>query len=107
MSAEAQDVLAAAREILATRIKHGDVLSSPGAVRDPMATFPTPDIPLSFIVRFLNGGLWPEAWRALLFAFGAPLFRHRGADAHRRLHAFGLGAAQLFCSTVQVVDYTA
>jgi len=34
MSAEAQDVLAAAREILATRIKHGDVLSSPGAVRD-------------------------------------------------------------------------
>jgi DNA repair protein RadC len=34
LSAEAQDVLAAAREILATRIKHGDVLSSPGAVRD-------------------------------------------------------------------------
>ena len=33
-SAEAQDVLAAAREILATRIAHGDVLSSPGAVRD-------------------------------------------------------------------------
>ena len=33
-SAEAQDVLAAAREILATRIRHGDVLSSPGAVRD-------------------------------------------------------------------------
>src|ERR1039458_5978014 len=33
-SAEAQDVLAAAREILATRIKHGDVLGSPGAVRN-------------------------------------------------------------------------
>jgi DNA repair protein RadC len=33
-SAEAQDVLSAAREILATRIRHGDVLSSPGAVRD-------------------------------------------------------------------------
>jgi DNA repair protein RadC len=33
-SAEAQDVLSAAREILATRIAHGDVLSSPGAVRD-------------------------------------------------------------------------
>lgn len=33
-SAEAQDVLAAAREILATRIRHGDVLGSPGAVRD-------------------------------------------------------------------------
>ena len=33
-SAEAQDVLAAAREILATGIKHGDVLGSPGAVRD-------------------------------------------------------------------------
>jgi len=34
MSAEAQDVLAAAQEILATRITHGDVLASPGAVRD-------------------------------------------------------------------------
>ncbi len=34
MSAEAQDVLAAAREILATRMTHGDVLASPGAVRD-------------------------------------------------------------------------
>jgi DNA repair protein RadC len=33
-SAEAQDVLSAAREILATRIRHGDVLNSPGAVRD-------------------------------------------------------------------------
>ena len=33
-SAEAQDVLSAAREILATRIRHGDVLGSPGAVRD-------------------------------------------------------------------------
>jgi DNA repair protein RadC len=34
MSAEAQDVLAAAREILATRMKHGDALGSPGAVRE-------------------------------------------------------------------------
>jgi DNA repair protein RadC len=34
MSAEAQDVLAAAREILATRIRHGDALGSPGAVRE-------------------------------------------------------------------------
>lgn len=34
MSAEAQDVLAAAREILATRMTHGDALGSPGAVRD-------------------------------------------------------------------------
>jgi DNA repair protein RadC len=34
MSAEAQDVLAAAREILATRMTHGDVLGSPGTVRD-------------------------------------------------------------------------
>ena len=33
-SAEAQNVLAAAREILATRIAHGDVLGSPGAVRE-------------------------------------------------------------------------
>ena len=33
-SAEAQDVLAAAREILATRMTHGDVLGSPGTVRD-------------------------------------------------------------------------
>ena len=33
-SAEAQDVLSAAKEILATRIKHGDVLGSPAAVRD-------------------------------------------------------------------------
>jgi len=34
MSSEAQDVLAAAREILATRMTHGDVLASPGAVRE-------------------------------------------------------------------------
>ena len=33
-SGEADSVLAAAHEILATRIRHGDVLSSPGAVRD-------------------------------------------------------------------------
>ena len=33
-SAEAQDVLAAAREIMATRMTHGDVLGSPGAVRE-------------------------------------------------------------------------
>jgi len=34
MPAGAQDVLAAAREIPATCMKHGDVPSSPGAVRD-------------------------------------------------------------------------
>jgi DNA repair protein RadC len=34
LSAEADNVLTAAREILATRIKHGDVLGSPGTVRD-------------------------------------------------------------------------
>jgi len=34
VSGEAQSILVAAREILSTRIKHGDVLSSPGAVRD-------------------------------------------------------------------------
>ena len=33
-SGEAENVLAAAQEILATRIKHGDALGSPGAVRD-------------------------------------------------------------------------
>jgi DNA repair protein RadC len=33
-SSEADDVLAAAQEILATRLKHSDALSSPGAVRD-------------------------------------------------------------------------
>ena len=33
-SGEADSVLAAAHEILATRIRHGDVLGSPGAVRD-------------------------------------------------------------------------
>jgi DNA repair protein RadC len=34
LSGEADCVLAAAQEILATRIKHGDALGSPGAVRD-------------------------------------------------------------------------
>ena len=33
-SGEAESVLAAAQEILSTRIKHRDVLASPGAVRD-------------------------------------------------------------------------
>ena len=33
-SGEAEYVLAAAQEILATRIKHGDALGSPGAVRE-------------------------------------------------------------------------
>lgn len=33
-SGEAQDVLRAAHEILATRMTHGDALASPGAVRD-------------------------------------------------------------------------
>jgi len=33
-SGDADSVLAAAHEILATRIRYGDVLSSPGAVRD-------------------------------------------------------------------------
>ena len=33
-SGDAENVLAAAQEILATRIKHGDALGSPGAVRD-------------------------------------------------------------------------
>ena len=33
-SGEADSVLAAAHEILATRMKHGDALNSPGAVRD-------------------------------------------------------------------------
>jgi DNA repair protein RadC len=33
-SGEAQSVLAAAHEILVTRIRHGDALNSPGAVRD-------------------------------------------------------------------------
>jgi len=33
-SGEAQSVLAAAHEILATRIKHGDALNSPATVRD-------------------------------------------------------------------------
>ena len=34
LSGEADTVLAAAKEILATRLKHGTALSSPGAVRD-------------------------------------------------------------------------
>lgn len=34
LSGEADRVLSAAREILATRIAHGDMLGSPGAVRD-------------------------------------------------------------------------
>ncbi len=34
LSGEADSVLSAAQEILATRMKHGDVLNSPGAVRD-------------------------------------------------------------------------
>jgi DNA repair protein RadC len=33
-SGDAENVLAAALEILATRIKHGDAVNSPGAVRD-------------------------------------------------------------------------
>ncbi len=33
-SGEAENVLSAAREILATRMQHGDALTSPGAVRD-------------------------------------------------------------------------
>ena len=33
-SGEADSIVAAAKEILATRIKHGDALSSPAAVRD-------------------------------------------------------------------------
>ena len=33
-SGEADRILAAAREVLATRMRHGDVLASPGAVRD-------------------------------------------------------------------------
>ena len=33
-SGDSENVLAAAQEILATRIKHGDALGSPGAVRD-------------------------------------------------------------------------
>ena len=33
-SGDAESILAAAQEILATRIKHGDALGSPGAVRD-------------------------------------------------------------------------
>jgi len=33
-SGEADSIVAAAKEILSTRIKHGDALSSPGAVRD-------------------------------------------------------------------------
>ena len=49
LSGDAEDVLAAALEILATRIKHGDAVNSPGAVRDydphwDLATQPVPAV---------------------------------------------------------------
>ncbi len=53
-SAEAEHVLAAAFEILATRVKHGDALACPQAVRDYLRVLLHDREHEAFVVVFLN-----------------------------------------------------
>jgi len=109
-SGEAESILAAAREILAVRIKYGDVLGSPGAVRDYLRLLLCDREHEAFVVMLLDAQnrvlAIEEMFRGTLTQTSVypreivkVALRHNAASvifAHN--HPSGIAAARVSCS---------